>query len=286
MSAKAQQRNRFETLTLGLLVAGLVLATLLMLWIAWRWWQHDLTSEQLAARLEERQKVYQALTEQLGRHETRAQKLEAAIDAEQRRRAEQKELERQAELQKAQERQKQLAEEEQRRRNTPAEHMKHGDQALREGRLQDAYKRYSAVLQVEPQNARAWANRGLAQHRMRRSEQGLDDLGRAVQADPRDAYVFQTRAGVLLEVDRDRRAEEALADCDRALQLGGTESLLHYYRGAALQALGRLEEALEAYRTAEPMIQPSPFKRVVLELIRHLEGEVARQKAAAEQPPG
>lgn len=277
MSGKAQDRNTFETLTVGLLVAGLVLATLLMLGIAWRMRQHDLTSRELAVQLEDRHQLHQALVEQLGRYEARAQKLEAGIDAEQRRRAEQRELDRQAELQRAQDRQKALAEEEQKRRNAPAEQMRMADQAFREGRLADALQRYTQVIQADPSNARAWANRGKIQHSMRRISQALEDLDRAVAADPRDAYVLQTRAGVLLDVDRTKRAQEALADCDRALQLGGNEALLHYYRGCALQALDRLDEARVEFQAAHDATPPNQFKRMLAELLRQLESK---------KPPG
>lgn len=277
------ERSVFEALTVGLLVAGLLLATLLMLAIAWRMRGHSGAARELASKLAAEQQQHATLVDLLGRYEARAQKLEADLAAEERRRAEQADLERQAAIARAQEEAKLRADEEARRRNTPPELMKQGEVLLRERRYQEAVQRYNAVLQLDPQHARALANRALALRALGQIDEALADLDRAVLLDPRDTYLLQTRAALLLERHRDTRAQDALADCERALSLlppGSKQGFLRYHRGVALHALGRLEEARAEYRWVQD--NAPELRRLASQVLQAIE---AKARATAEGKP-
>lgn len=288
MNAKAPDRGLFETLTVALLVAGLVLATMLMLAIAWRMRTHARTSSELEGRLRTLREAQATTLDLLGRYEASAQKLETDIAAEERRRAQLAEEARQAAILRAQEEAKARAEEEAARRNTPAELMRQAEALIRERRFPDAYQRLTAVIQAEPDNARAFANRALALVQLRRPQEALSDLDRAAMLDPRDGYVFQTRAGLLLELNRSERAADALADCDRALQLGkeggGNEAYLHYYRANALKALDRKEEARQEYQWVHDNVPG--LRRIVADVLRAMDLKQKEGQAPAPPPPG
>lgn len=288
MQPKEPQRSLFETLIVGLLVAGLVLATLLMLLIAWHLHGQWQTSQELGRRIVAVQEDRLALEELIARHEAGVQQLDSDVGTEERRRAQLAEEERQAAVLRAQEEAKRRADEEAQRRNSPAELMKRAEALLRERRYPDALKLYSALLQQEPGNARALVNRALIQLELRRTDEALADLDRAALADPRDGYVFQTRAAVLLELHRTERAADALADCERGLQLGeaagGNVAYLRYHRGTALLALGRVDEARADFQWVHD--HAPAMRRIVDQVLRAIDAKQTPAPPSAPEPGG
>ena len=82
-----------------------------------------------------------------------------------------------------------------------------------QGKLQEAMANYNRAIQIRPNYANAYSNRGTA----------LQELG---------------------------KLEDALESCDRAIQIRPDFADAYSNRGAALQELGRLGEASENYRKA------------------------------------
>ncbi len=152
---------------------------------------------------------------------------------------------------------------------------------LQQGRMQEAWGHFAAVLQADPNHFLAHHLIGLVFLQSGQMEEGIASLKRSIALNPRDPAVHSNlgnalrdtglhdealahyghavalapdfpdaynNRGVLLRAME--RNAEALADYDRALALGPNISHVHSNRGGALAALGRGDEALAAHDRA------------------------------------
>jgi len=118
-------------------------------------------------------------------------------------------------------------------------HLERGDNADAESLLRHA-------LAIEPRDAMALSNHGLALRNLRRWEEALLCFDKALRLDPA-AATHCNRALVLGDLGRH---EEALAGFDRALSLKPDYVEAHAERATTLACLERDEEAFAAFATA------------------------------------
>lgn len=113
----------------------------------------------------------------------------------------------------------------------------------RAGRLADAAALYQAVLRDAPQQVDALHLLGAALRDLRRPDEALTSLDRALALAPHHAGAHANRAAALLDLGR---ADEALAAVTRSLAIEAAQPAALYNRVTALIALGRTNEALAA----------------------------------------
>jgi Flp pilus assembly protein TadD len=156
-----------------------------------------------------------------------------------------------------------------------------GFTALQKGRLEEAWRAFSEVIDKAPDNAAAHHMRGLVYVSGGLAADGIPDLRRAVQLDPRDAVAASNLAMALHAVggleeglaaadaavaldpnladgwlNRGNilgdlaRPDEAVASYDRALALRPGDGRLHNNKGNALKSMRRLDEAAASFKRA------------------------------------
>ena len=103
------------------------------------------------------------------------------------------------------------------------------------------------VIAVEPGNAAAHSDRGVALKGIGQLEAALASLERAIGLAPDYAAAYSNRGNVLLALEQ---PASALASFERALALKPDYAEAHYNRGIALQALQQREAALASYDRA------------------------------------
>jgi tetratricopeptide (TPR) repeat protein/ADP-heptose:LPS heptosyltransferase len=103
------------------------------------------------------------------------------------------------------------------------------------------------ALEINPNNAVAYYNRGNALKELKRVEEALASYDRAIALKPDYAQAYSNRGVALQEL---KRVEEALASHDRAIALKPDYADAYYNRGVALKELKRVEEALASYDRA------------------------------------
>jgi tetratricopeptide (TPR) repeat protein len=81
----------------------------------------------------------------------------------------------------------------------------------------EATRALAISIQLDPTNARAYLNRGMAYERMNNVQQAVEDYDRAIQLSPQDAKVYYIRGVLLWRFGRD---PEAIADLKAAAGLG------------------------------------------------------------------
>jgi len=103
------------------------------------------------------------------------------------------------------------------------------------------------AIEINPSNAAAYSNRGLALQELKRADEALASYDRAIAIKPDYSEAYSNR-GVILQMLN--RLEEALASYDRAIAFRPDYAEAYFNRGNALRELKRMEEALASYDRA------------------------------------
>ena len=115
-----------------------------------------------------------------------------------------------------------------------------------EKRYKQAIEHYTKAIQLDPQMARAYYNRGNAESNLSNYEEALKDYSKAIQLDPYYSESFFNRANANADLCR---FQAAIDDYDEAIRLGSKNALFN--KGNVLVVLGRFDEALRCYRELE-----------------------------------
>lgn len=114
-------------------------------------------------------------------------------------------------------------------------------------RFDDALACFDKALAIKPDLAEAWSNRGNALTEIERYEEAVASYDKAIALNPNFADAFANRGHALKEL---RRFDEAVGSCDRAIALKPNSSDALSNRGFALHELKRLDEALASFDQA------------------------------------
>jgi tetratricopeptide (TPR) repeat protein len=115
------------------------------------------------------------------------------------------------------------------------------------GRLAEATESYDRAIALRPDYVDAWFNRGVAQARQGRPAEALASYERAVALKPDYVEAHNNRGIALAALGRH---DEALASYERAVALKPDYAIGYNNRGNALRDLNRLAEAVESYGRA------------------------------------
>jgi len=112
------------------------------------------------------------------------------------------------------------------------------------GRLAEAKRLYTQILEADPRHVDALHFLGVLAHQTGRHDEAVRLIGNAIAIDPR-VPAFHNNLGNALKAQD--RLHEADAAYERALRLNPRYFEAHYNRGLVRQAQGRLDEAVESY---------------------------------------
>ena len=115
-----------------------------------------------------------------------------------------------------------------------------------EKRYRQAIEHYTKAIELNPQMARAYYNRGNANSALEEYEEALKDYSKAIQLDPAYSDSFFNRANANADLCR---FQEAVNDYDEAIRLGSKDALFN--KGNLLVVAGRFDEALQCYRESD-----------------------------------
>jgi tetratricopeptide (TPR) repeat protein len=115
-----------------------------------------------------------------------------------------------------------------------------------EKRYTQAIEHYTKAIEINPQMAFAYYNRGNAKSDMKNYEEALKDYKTAIQLFPDYSESFFNRANTNADL---YRFQEAIDDYDEAIRLGSENAIFN--KGNALVCTGRFDEALQCYRESE-----------------------------------
>ncbi|WP_179071384.1 tetratricopeptide repeat protein [Nostoc sp. C057] len=124
---------------------------------------------------------------------------------------------------------------------------KQGDAAESIGNNSQAETIWRKVLQVEPNNGKAYNNLGNALRRQGKLEEALAAHQKALQLNPNDAEAYVGIGNVL---NAQGKLEEAIALYQKALQLNPNLATAYYNLGVALNDQKKLDAAVAVYEKA------------------------------------
>ena len=103
---------------------------------------------------------------------------------------------------------------------------------------------YDRAIQLKPDVAEAYSNRGIAKRRLGRYEDAIADYDKAIQIKPDLANAYSNRGNVKNSLGRH---EDAIVDLDKAIQLKPDFAEAYTNRGISNAELGRHEDAIADY---------------------------------------
>lgn len=106
---------------------------------------------------------------------------------------------------------------------------------------------HNQVIQVNPDDALIWCNRGIVLRWLKRYEEAIASHDRAIELKPDDASFWGSKGRLLEEC---QRYKEALSAFDRAVQILPNNAGSWDSRGDVLEKLQRHEEAIASYQRA------------------------------------
>ena len=115
------------------------------------------------------------------------------------------------------------------------------------GRKEEALASYDKALEINPDNGKAYCNRGNILFALGKKEKALASYDKALEINPNDYATCFNWGNVLNDLGR---KEEALANYDKALEINPNDYATYFNRGNVLDDLGRKEEALASYDKA------------------------------------
>lgn len=115
------------------------------------------------------------------------------------------------------------------------------------GKYEEAITYYDKAIQIDPNYAFAWRNKGLSLNMLGNYEEAISCYDKAIELDPDYVGAWNDKG---LVFDKSGRYEEAITCYDRALDVdsGFVDALNN--KGSALLNLGRHKEAIEYYDKA------------------------------------
>ena len=122
-----------------------------------------------------------------------------------------------------------------------------GEEYYNSGHYEKALRCCEAAVELDPQYARAWNNKGRSLSRLGRPEEALRCYDKALEIEPQYAVAWHNKGDVLSDLGRH---EEELRCYDKALEVDPQYAHAWYNKGFRLYELGHNEEALRFFDRA------------------------------------
>ncbi|WP_377475329.1 MAG: tetratricopeptide repeat protein [Microcoleus anatoxicus] len=130
---------------------------------------------------------------------------------------------------------------------TAGDYAKQGDACFFENRYEDAIAAYNLALQIQPDLADTWNNRGVVLTRMQRYPEAIASYEQATAIRPNYPDAWNNRGVVLLEL---QQYQEAIACYEQAIQAKPDYADAWNNRGVAFSKIQEYEQAVISYNQA------------------------------------
>lgn len=126
--------------------------------------------------------------------------------------------------------------------------------------MDDALGLYGDVLQVDPRNALAYADRGTVYAMMKEFDLALDDLEMSILLGHAESAVFCTMATIYFEKKQYRKALDYFS---KAIEVDSNNALIYYNRSNVLYEMGDAEAAVADLEVCLGLGPEREFKELI-----------------------
>ena len=130
---------------------------------------------------------------------------------------------------------------------TATQYFDRGNKLIYAGNYSEAVDEYSKAIELNPNYALAYLNRGAAYQDLKQYSYAIRDYTRAIEINPVDADAYYNRGSVYDEMGQ---YSEAIQDLDKAVKLNPNHKEAYYNRGVAYYYLSRYVNAILEYSRA------------------------------------
>lgn len=141
---------------------------------------------------------------------------------------------------------------------------------LSQGKMDDALGLYEDVLEVDPTNAMAYADRGTAYAMLKKFDLALSDPAQAIAFGYVDASTYSTAATVCFEL---KKFENSLDYFSKAINLDPSYLLAYYNRSNVWHELGENEAAIADLEKCLASNSDENFKHLVVRRLDFIRGK-------------
>lgn len=131
---------------------------------------------------------------------------------------------------------------------------------------------FNKALEINPRYAEVYLNRGAAYAAKGFYDQAISDYNKALQINPRDNNAYCNRG---LAHREKGEFDQAISDFNKALEINPMDAWAYYDKGGVCETIGRVREAVEAYKAciqyASPDF-PTPYIKHARRMIKILGG--------------
>jgi len=131
---------------------------------------------------------------------------------------------------------------------TASEYFERAYKAAEEQRYDDAIRDYTEAIRLNPQDAKAYNNRGSAYDDKRDYDAAIRDYTEAIRLNPLYAKAYVGRAAAYINGKKDYDA--AIRDANEAIRLNPQDANAYYNRGLAYRNKGDYDAAIRDYNEA------------------------------------
>ena len=111
------------------------------------------------------------------------------------------------------------------------------------GEYEEALKSYDKAIELNPDDALAWSNKGAALDNLGKHEEAIKSYDKAIKINPDNEIVWSNKGIALHKLGK---YEEAVKPFDKALELEPDYVDAWYNKGCTLHKLGEYEEAIKS----------------------------------------
>lgn len=131
--------------------------------------------------------------------------------------------------------------------NYAAAYNNRGNSYAKQKQYERAIQDYDKAIELDPNYAYAYNNRGISNAKLEQYERAIQDYGKAIELDPNDASAYYNRGNSYAKLEQHERA---IQDFDKAIELDPNDAAAYSNRGNCYRKLKQYEQAVQDHNKA------------------------------------
>jgi tetratricopeptide (TPR) repeat protein len=141
-----------------------------------------------------------------------------------------------------------------------------GNEHLDKHNYSMALHHYDQAIEIDPNYADAWNNKGIALHNLRKFKEAIDCCDMAIKINPNYADAWNNKGVSLGKLGK---YKEAIECYDMAIKIDPTFARAWNNKGNALRVLGQEKDAKRCFSSAKSLgLKPNVFRQSFLQIFR------------------